>query len=365
MTTVVPINRANRYAHIDAMRAFAVLIVVVAHAGLGHIVPGGSGVTIFFAISGFIISYLVLRERDATDGFSIRGFYVRRLVKLAPPFVLLLFIPSLVYAVWVPIDWGAVASQVFFTFNWVYMNGGANVMPGTNVVWSLAIEEQFYIVFALLWFFIVRSRGWRSGLLVASGIAIVASNVLRVVLLEVGADEHRIYYGTDTRLDGIALGVVTAVLYHWWQLSGSKSNVWVRALASDWMLVAAILLYVFTLIFRDESFRYTARFPLQAVAACLVIMYGMLPGDTKVKTLFYAACTWRPVAMIGLSSYSIYLAHLTVAHLIEPATSILPKTAEVVVVTVVGVAVGVVCYVLVEQRVAALYKRMSTRKQAG
>jgi peptidoglycan/LPS O-acetylase OafA/YrhL len=353
----VPTNRANRYAHIDAMRAFAVLVVVVAHAGLGHIVPGGSGVTIFFAISGFIITYLVLKERDRTGEFSIRAFYVRRLVKLAPPFLVLLLIPSLVYAIWEYVDWKALASQVFFMFNWVYMSGGATVMPGTNVVWSLAIEEQFYIGFAVLWLLLVKLRGWRSGLLFIGVVAVVASNVSRVVLLQGGAGEHRIYYGTDTRLDGIALGLLTAVLFHGWQESGSRVTVWTRVFASNWMLLAAVLLYVTTLVVRDEAFRYTARFSLQAVAACLIIVYGMLPGSTKLRAVFYQICSWRPVAAIGLASYSIYLAHLTVAHLLEPITSTLPDMLEFVIVTLAGIAVGMACYVLVEETVAARYKR--------
>ncbi|WP_181365120.1 acyltransferase family protein [Arthrobacter sp. HMWF013] len=88
------------------MRAFAVMLVVVAHAGLGLIIPGGSGVTIFFTISGFIITYLMLRERDKTGGFSLGGFYFRRAVKIAPPLILAVVIPTLIYAIFEDINWG-------------------------------------------------------------------------------------------------------------------------------------------------------------------------------------------------------------------------------------------------------------------
>ncbi|MGW9345945.1 acyltransferase family protein, partial [Streptomyces albidoflavus] len=107
-----PLNSANRFAHIDAMRAFAVMVVVIAHAGLGHIVPGGSGVTIFFSISGFIITYLLLRERQKTDGFSVSSFYRRRFFKIFPPFAVAVIVPSLIWSIQHPIDWTAFLAQI-------------------------------------------------------------------------------------------------------------------------------------------------------------------------------------------------------------------------------------------------------------
>ncbi|MGF0263595.1 acyltransferase family protein [Rhodococcus ruber] len=77
-----------RFAHIDAMRAAAVILVVLAHGGLGDVIPGGSGVTVFFTISGFIITFLVLRERDKTSAFAIGPFYYRRVLKIVPPLLI-------------------------------------------------------------------------------------------------------------------------------------------------------------------------------------------------------------------------------------------------------------------------------------
>ena len=151
-------NSDNRYAHIDAMRALAVMIVVVAHAGLGRTVPGGSGVTIFFTISGFIISYLLLRENDATGGFGIRAFYVRRLLKIGPPLLIAVLIPTLILALFKTINWSPFVGIVFFYFNWFKVAGGDAPLPGSGVVWSLSIEEQFYLGFALIWLLIVIGR---------------------------------------------------------------------------------------------------------------------------------------------------------------------------------------------------------------
>ena len=169
----------NRYAHIDAMRAFAVLLVVFSHAGLSF-VPGGSGVTIFFAISGFIITYLILRERDKTGGFDVAGFYIRRLLKIAPPLLLAIVLPTAIY--W--LRGGAVnlldfLGQVFFFFNLRYLDSEITVLPGTHVMWSLSIEEQFYLIFALIWLFMVRWERYRKSLVVIGALVITYSSLAR------------------------------------------------------------------------------------------------------------------------------------------------------------------------------------------
>ena len=179
MTAQTPAeNRARRYAHIDAMRAFAVMIVVVAHAGLGHIIPGGSGVTIFFTISGFIITLLVLRERDREGTFSVRRFYFRRAAKIFPPFIIAVVVPSAIWAVWHPDVWMGLLTQLLFVFNWA--KPFVHVLPGTEVVWSLSIEEQFYIVFALVWILLARRRYWRPVLSALALFAVVGSVAIRI-----------------------------------------------------------------------------------------------------------------------------------------------------------------------------------------
>lgn len=187
-------NTHGRLAHLDGMRAFAVLLVVVAHAGLGHLVPGGSGVTIFFAVSGFIITHLVLRERDRTGGFDVGGFYVRRAVKLLPPLLVAILLPTLVWSVWHPVDWSALAAQLFFYFNWTKASGAEfDALPGSGVVWSLSIEEQFYIVFALSWLLLVRRRWARTALAVVS--AVVCCGSLGALRTFGGGEACRVGFG--------------------------------------------------------------------------------------------------------------------------------------------------------------------------
>lgn len=344
-TIVSPLlNGANRYAHIDAMRAAAVMLVVVAHAGIGHIVPGGSGVTIFFAISGYIITFLLLRERDKTGGFSPRGFYSRRFLKIAPPFTVIALLPTLVYALWNPVHWGAVLSQVFFVYNWIKTQA-LDVLPGSEVVWSLAIEEQFYIIFAIVWLFTVKSVHWKRIITSVAVLAIVYSTAARIFL---AGESDRIYYGTDTRLDGIAWGVLAAIVYHTWLRKSDRNSTFCRFASSDWALALSGVAYLVSLAIRDEWFRDTFRFTLQAVAACVVILYGMLPGDGPIRRVFYRVVGLRLVNLIGLASYSIYLIHLSLDSIFRPVLADLPLLFRVPFLTVVGVVGGVIIYKLIE-----------------
>lgn len=347
-TSAAPLNGANRFAHIDAMRAFAVMLVVVAHSGYGEIVPGGSGVTIFFSISGFIITYLLLRERDQTGGFSATGFYFRRVLKIMPPLVVLVIVPTLVYAIWSRISWADFLAQVFFLFNWTLAFGReAEVLPGTAVVWSLSIEEQFYIVFALVWLLAVRSKYWRPIIVVMAAAGVLYSTFARIALANNSELSERIYYGSDTRLDGIALGVLAAIGIHLWQARQGSSDTVTRVLGRDAVLVGAVMLYLISLIIRDEWFRDTFRYSFQSIAACLVIIYGLLPGAGPIRRIFYMVSQLRAVSLVGLASYSIYLAHLVLIIPIKEFID-LPLPLEAVVLVVVGVGAGVTVYKLVE-----------------
>lgn len=355
-----PLNGANRFAHIDAMRAFAVLLVVVAHAGLGGIVPGGSGVTIFFSISGFIITFLLLRERDKSGGFSARQFYFRRSVKIAPPFLLIIVLPSLVGVTLGRIDVLALLSQVFFVFNWVYVNGSPEVLDGSDVVWSLAIEEQFYILFAVVWLVVARTSAWRYALILIAAAAVLYSTILRVVLAADPSLSDRIYYGSDTRMDGIAWGVLAAVAFHWMQSKELLSSQLGRQLAHDRIFVCAIAIYVFSLVYRDETFRDTFRYSLQSLAACAVILYGLLPGEGLIRRMFYHISQLRIVALIGLASYSIYLVHLVVMNPLRSSLNF-PAPANVLILSIIGVGAGIVVYRFIEMPVHGWSQKRRSR----
>lgn len=355
----------NRYAHIDAMRAFAVLLVVFSHAGLTF-VPGGSGVTIFFVISGFIITFLLLRERDKTGGFDLGGFYMRRLIKIAPPLFLALIIPTLIYmAFGGAVNIGDFLGQIFFFFNWRYLDSQVTVLPGSHVTWSLAIEEQFYLVFALIWLFAVKSKYYLKIVVSLAIFAIVWSNLSRFFLFLDGASSDRIYFGTDTRVEAIAVGTLVAVWFFKYRntdmvqgrpirgsrfadssLTGAGRSI--PLLGRNWVIVVAVGIYFFSLVIRDDFFRDTARYSLQAIAAALMVLWGQVARRQPLGTKLMKLLQWRFLQLLGLSSYSIYLSHDVIYRLVEPHLEFLPRPVMVLLMVALGLAVGIAMYKFVE-----------------
>lgn len=347
--------------HIDALRAFAVMLVVVAHAGLGHLVPGGSGVTIFFAISGFIITFLLLREKEESGGFSVLRFYQRRAIKIAPPFLVIILLPTIVYSMWANIDWLVVLSQVFFFYNWIKYQGDFDVLPGSEVVWSLAIEEQFYIAFSLIWVFIVKGKRISFWLGCGALLTILLSTAARF-LLTASASAERIYYSSDTRVDGIAWGVLSAVVYYSWIKSNRTRAKFVASFSHPLVFFLAVAIYLLSLLIRDEWFRDTLRYTLQAIATCGVILFGLVPGDGSVRRVFNATARLPIVNMIGAASYSIYLVHLSVVSVLRPHIDGLPTALNVLLLTAIGVGAGILLYFLVEMPSHRYGQRLKARR---
>lgn len=358
-STAVP-----RFAHIDALRAVAVVLVVLGHAGLGNVIPGGSGVTIFFAISGFIITTLLLKERAKTGGFDLKAFYARRFLKIFPPFLAVITIPTVIFAFIEEIRWDLFASQAFFYFNWVYMtNGDAGLLPGSGVVWSLSIEEQFYIVFALVWIATVGSRFYVGILTAIAAIGAVIPLAIRCFIAATDFSHSRVYYGTDTRLDAIAIGILAAVVYY--RLNDevktpTRLAKFQQFLERDAPLLVAFLLYFSSLAIRDDVFRETLRYSMQSLAAALVILYGLqAPQEPSVvRKTFNALANFRFVQIIGLASYSIYLVHLQLRTFTE---TMLPGNTgflHIALSTFLGVLAGCLIWWIIEKPAERLKRRL-------
>jgi peptidoglycan/LPS O-acetylase OafA/YrhL len=349
----VPRNAAHRFAHIDAMRAFAVALVLFEHAGFNK-VPGDAGVTVFFTISGFIITYVLLRERDRTDGFAVGGFYLRRILKLGPPFLVAILLPTLVYALWHPVSCLAVGSQVFFSYNWVqvFATGASfQVLPGSDVVWSLAVEEQFYIVFAVVWLLLVRRAKWRQTLTILCIAAIGVAVSLRVFIIITGAYElgrEHLLRGTDARMDAIAWGVLAALAFHHCQTSGDK---WLDRFARNSTPIVALAVFVAVLLIPSEWIGL--RMIVQPLCAVALILWGLLPNDTPFQDSVYRAVSCGWVQFIGLASYSLYIAHDVVMAPLRTVLDRWPLALSGALVLLCGTAAGVVVYLAVERPVLA------------
>jgi len=289
---------------LDGIRAVAVSLVFFAHAGLEHVVPGGLGVTIFFVLSGFLITTLMRIEHARSGRIHFGGFYLRRLLRLMPPlFIVVAAAAALSAAALIDggFTFGGLLSALFYLGNYHVIAHDFHGMPaGIGVVWSLAIEEHYYLLFPPLAALLLRQARVR---LSAAVLGALCAAVLawRCILVANGASEAYLTMATDTRVDAILIGCLLALLRNPWLDRAAAPSA-----AADWALAAAsIALLLGSLVWRDDVFRLTARYTLQSLAIAGLIYLAVARADQAPFRWLNA----RPLVYLGTISYTIYLSH--------------------------------------------------------
>lgn len=292
---------------LNGIRAGAVLMVMIGHAGFDKVIPGGLGVTIFFFISGFLITSLLVHEQHCDGKISISHFYARRFLRLGPELTAFLLCSSLLGLLYMgaggrlpqTFDWlGALA----YVTNYIHllMFGGGDGMRWPHL-WSLSVEEHFYLTFPLL-FSVLVVRPHRA-LATLVGICIWGLT-WRLVISWFGFPDNWYYEASDARLDSIAFGCLTACLFAWKPRLFDLSHI-----ASTGSLAMGLGLMVLSLLIRNDLYRETLRFSMQGVAMGLFTagLYTSRPG-----TLLLGLLEWSPIRWMGQMSYGAYLWHFDV-----------------------------------------------------
>lgn len=290
---------------LDGWRALAISIVLLSHAGFGNLIPGGLGVTIFFFLSGYLITLLLIREMTASGTISLKSFFMRRFLRLMPPLLVTLFLCYLLTWLGITsggISWQGLAAQVFYYANYygIFLDPGNSTPTGTGIYWSLAVEEHFYFVFPLIFMaFYTRDRPARLILLlIATCVCVLLWRCYLVFFFHVSAE--RTYYATDTRIDSIVYGCLLAVAAG---LPARRLQTLTRTMGVAVFTAAAMLL--FTIVLRNPGFRETFRYSMQGAALAPLFYYSVLaPGSTPFRLL-----NTSTARLIGKYSYSIYLIH--------------------------------------------------------
>jgi peptidoglycan/LPS O-acetylase OafA/YrhL len=341
---------------LDGLRAVSFLFVFVAHSGADKLVPGGFGVTVFFFLSGFLITTLLRIEDRKTGTVSLRGFYLRRVFRILPPFYITLLSAiglGLIGLVPGQLEPRPIAALLLHFGNfWFASHGSDGVPAGTPVYWSLAVEEHFYFGFPLLYLLTRRMglKGGRQGLLFLAIAALVLSwRVLLVFRLGVPAD--RTYLCTDTRLDSILFGCTLAVAANpvLDPIPGG-ATAWKR-----WLLPAGTALLLFTFLFRAPWFRESFRYTLQGLGLVPLFISAMLFPDWGPFRVLN-----RPsIAFVGVLSYSLYLVHHVVLYTVRAHLPGLNPFLQAGVALAISLTYASAMYRYVEKPFARLRKRFS------
>jgi peptidoglycan/LPS O-acetylase OafA/YrhL len=289
---------------LDGMRAGAILLVVAAHT-IPHGVGGLLGVDVFFALSGFLITALLLSEREEHGDIDVRSFYIRRALRLLPALgVALVLVAVLVLTTrGVATDALAFVSVLLYTSNWLLSasyGGATTVQLGyLSHTWSLAIEEQFYLV----WPWVLRR--WAAAPTLARRLvgAAVAVIVLRTVVQQWGGRPYD--WITPLRADGLLLGAVLAVIVY---RDGRRDRLAPLAPARMAWAGAAVVGLSALAVSADGAATGALRslaYAAAGVATVVMIGHVLVAGDSGFRRVLRC----KPLVTLGRVSYGVYLFH--------------------------------------------------------
>ena len=346
----------NHIPSLDGLRAVSFGIVFVAHAGLDHVVPGGFGVTVFFFLSGFLITTLMRTEFAKSGTVSLKAFYLRRVLRILPPFYLVLSVAVVLAAAGVvagELQTKAVLAQFLHYANyWIVYHGYGGQPQGSGVFWSLAVEEHYYAIFPVLYLLLRKLDASPQKQAFALWTLCAVILAWRCVLV-FGFHSHadRTYLASDTRFDSILFGAALAV-YGNPVLDGDprgSDKLW------KWLLLPlGIAMLLVTFVWRNGAFRETARYTLQGLALIPVFICAIRWPEFGPFRLLNT----RIMSFLGVISYSLYLTH----HLIICATQLHLPTVhpalQGVIAAVLSVATSYAIYLAVEKPCANLRKRL-------
>jgi peptidoglycan/LPS O-acetylase OafA/YrhL len=359
-SVTVPLPELQYRPELDGLRGVSILLVYVHH--LYHpFLPGGFfGVDIFFVLSGFLITSLLVQEWNRKGSISLKNFYIRRALRLMPGVLLLVLLTGGFAFVFLS---GKRAIQTYqgiwltlsYASNWFYAFGSFSASNPLGITWSLAIEEQFYLTWPIMLYLALRLRLGRRWILCGLGVAIFIIALHRKMLAAQGANILRLYYASDTRADSILIGCILGLSVSWSLLphDNKRVEIYMRSLAAGAVIFLAYM--VGTASWADSMLYLNWGYTLIAVSAALILNVLILwPPKLALLILKFTPLVW-----IGRVSYGLYLWHWPVREFIYPKEKLPASVVQLLAVVVLSLLLTTLSYYLVEKRFLGWKKRFS------
>ena len=328
-------NRGIQYIPaIDGLRAVAVIAVMFYHLGFTWIPGGFLGVDLFFVISGYVITRLLLDSIAQSGGLDLRGFYIARARRLLPALVFMLVSTTIAIGIWAPDTIKRLLIDTPFslsgTMNWWLVARHQDYFesigrpPLLQHTWSLAVEAQFYFVWPLILYFILKRFGKKH--IPLASLAIAAASGIALLLVSFSLDASNaskvshVYFGTDTHSIGLFLGAALAVSW-----IPQNFTTQVTRKAQDFIDGVGFLGFVgilaaFLLIDENQPTLYKIAFPLAGLCGAAIIMSVVHPASRFAPVLQNPVFLW-----IGERSYAIYLWHWVIFQVTRPSVDLAGK----------------------------------------
>jgi peptidoglycan/LPS O-acetylase OafA/YrhL len=355
MTKAGLINPSHHIPALDGLRGFAVLAVLFFHSGLPGTRGGFIGVDIFFVLSGFLITSLLIKEYGSNHRISFRNFYIRRALRLLPAlFTCLLF--GWLYSTCFESKDEKVATlkglvgALTYTTNWIRAYGGDNALGLFDHTWSLSIEEQFYLIWPVLFvFFFVRIEKTKA--IGTLGVIILGVVLLRIAGLQNGWTIQRLYNGSDTHCDGILSGCLLALIISRREISFS-----LKAMKTIAWIAAGILLLLSSRAYWESGWMYSMGFLTVDICTCMVILNSVFSPQNSISRLL----AWKPLNSGGKISYGIYLYHFPVFRIVHEQMG--EGFLQTFLKFIISILIAYLSFAFIERPFLSLKKRFEKRK---